>query len=77
MSLMPIVATLASAGTAQVREMPMPPTAYGAIAFASFLMLLGVLWIFRNTAAKHHTPVRVEHRDTQGEHRAADPGAQH
>jgi len=77
MSLTPIVATLAAAGTAQVREMPMPPTAYGAIAFASFLVLLGVLWSFRNTAAKHDTPVRVEHGDTQGAHGATDPGAHH
>jgi hypothetical protein len=77
MSLTPIVATLAVAGTTQARVMPMPPTAYGAIAFATFMVLLGILWTFRNTAARHDTPVRVEHGDTQGAHGAADPGAHH
>ena len=46
------VATLATAETV-VREMPMPPWAFGAIAFGCFIVLLGVLWSFRNTAAKY------------------------
>ena len=42
--------------------LPMPTLAYGAIALASFIALLGVLWSFRNTAAKYDKP---------------DPGAHH
>jgi hypothetical protein len=56
------VATLATAGTAPVRDMPMPPWAFGAIAFGCFIVLLGVLWSFRNTAARYDKP---------------DPGAHH
>ena len=53
---------LAGARTESVRELPMPPFAYGAIAFGCFIVLLGVLWSFRNTAAKYDKP---------------DPGAHH
>jgi len=83
MSFMPTVATLATAGTAKLRELPMPTWAFGAIAFASFLVLLGLLWSFRNTAAKYDTPVRVRHGDngghgdSQGSRGATDPGAHH
>jgi hypothetical protein len=35
-----------------VRELPMAPWVYGALAFAGFLLLLAVLWSFRNTGAK-------------------------
>jgi len=34
------------------RELPMPPAAYGVLAFLAFLILLGVTWSFRNTAGK-------------------------
>jgi hypothetical protein len=34
------------------RELPMSPYAFGAIAFLSFLALLGVLWFFRGAAQK-------------------------
>ena len=47
---------LATAGTASVRDMPMPPWAFGAIAFGCFIVLLGVLWSFRNTAARYDKP---------------------
>ncbi len=47
---------LASAGTESARELPMPPWAFGAIAFGCFVVLLGVLWTFRNTAAKYDKP---------------------
>ena len=53
---------LASAGTVTARELPMPAWAFGAIAFGSFIVLLGVLWSFRNTAARYDKP---------------DPGAHH
>ena len=62
MSLTSTAASLVAAETAQLRELPMPPWAFGAIALASFLALLGVLWTFRNTAARYDRP---------------DPGAHH
>jgi hypothetical protein len=77
MSFTPTVATLATAGTLKLRELPMSPYAYWAIAFASFLVLLGLLWTFRNTAAKYDTPVRVRHDDSGEPHGATDPGAHH
>jgi hypothetical protein len=80
MSLMPTAATLATVGTEKLRELPMPAWVFGAIAFASFLLLLGVLWTFRNTAAKYDTPVRVYNGDTgssHGSHGPPDPGAHH
>ena len=36
----------------ETRALPMPPFVFGLIAFAAFLLALGVLWSFRNTAAK-------------------------
>ena len=80
MSLTPAVATLATAGTEKLRELPMPAWAFGAIAFASFLVLLGLLWSFRNTAAKYDTTVRVQHGEPGGQpgsHGSTDPGAHH
>jgi len=80
MSFMPTVAALAAAGTETVRQLPMSPYAFGGLAFASFLVLLGVLWMFRNTAAKYDTPIPVQHGDRggqQGSHGSADPGAHH
>jgi hypothetical protein len=80
MSFTSTVATLAAAGTEEVRALPMPDWAFGAIAFASFMVLLGVLWSFRNTAARFDTPIRVSHDDSgdpHGSRRAADPGAHH
>jgi hypothetical protein len=80
MSFMPTVASLASAGTETVRELPLPAWSYGALALACFMLLLGVLWSFRNTAAKYDTPIRVTHEgpgDGRGANRANDPGAHH
>ena len=77
MSLTPTVATLAAAVTQQVRALPMSPWAYGAISFGSFLALLGVLWSFRNTAAKYDTPVSTGHGGPGGPPGAADAGAHH
>jgi len=39
-----------------LRELPMPSWAFGLIALACFLALLGVLWTFRNTAARYDKP---------------------
>jgi len=80
MSFMPTVATLATAGTLTPRQLPMPDWSYGVIAFASFLVLLGVLWSYRNTAAKYDTPIRARHDDVggwQGSRPTNDPGAHH
>jgi hypothetical protein len=83
MSFMPTAASLATAGTVRLRELPMSPYAYWAVSLASFLVLLGLLWAFRNTAAKYDTPSRAEHGgngphvDAQGSPGAADPGAHH
>jgi len=62
MSFTSAAATLATAETAKLRELPMPTWAYGAIALASFFALLGVLWSFRNTAAKYDRPDHGTHR---------------
>ena len=61
MSFMSTAATLATAETAKLRELPLPTWAYGAIALASFLALLGVLWSFRNSAAKYDKPDHGAH----------------
>ena len=80
MSIMSTVAPLATAETEQLRELPMPPWVFGAIALGSFIMLLGVLWSFRNTASKYDTPAGAGHPDAHGSpgsHGATDPGAHH
>jgi len=80
MSITSTVASLASAGTETVRELPIPAWSYGAIALACFMALLGVLWSFRNTAARYDTPIRVTHDDPGGQQGARgmnDPGAHH
>jgi hypothetical protein len=78
MSFTSAVTTLATKGTEPVRELPMPPWAFGVVAFASFVVLLGVLWSFRNTAARHDRPAGAGHGDArggQGSHGATDHGA--
>jgi hypothetical protein len=77
MSFMPTVATLATAGTQTLRELPMPPWAFGVIAFGCFMVLLGVLWSFRHTAAKYDTPARAGHGEPRGSSGATDHGAHH
>jgi hypothetical protein len=79
MSLTPTVAALATAETESLRELPLPFWAYGAIAFASFMFLLVVLWSFRNTAAKYDRPTVPIHgsSSSHSEHRGTDRGAQH
>ena len=56
MSLTSTVTSLATAETEKLRELPMPDWVFGVTAFAAFLLLLGVLWSFRNTASKYDTP---------------------
>jgi hypothetical protein len=71
---------LLAASEEPARALPMPPVAYGALAFIGFLLLLGVLWSFRGTAAKlgagtahvhgHDTAASEAHahHDHQGSH---------
>jgi hypothetical protein len=80
MSFTSSVATLATAATGKPRELPMPPLAFAAIAFACFLVLLGVLWSFRHTAAKYDRPARAGHRDSgdaRGSYGATGQGGHH
>jgi hypothetical protein len=53
------------------RELPMSPYAFGAIAFVSFMVALGVLWFFRGAAQKlaaaSGTPVLLTSTDRVGE----------
>lgn len=46
------------------RSLPMNPILYGILAFCGFLIALGVLWSFRNTAQK----VPQRHRANDAEH---------
>ena len=78
MSFMPTAAVLAAAGAETVRELPMSPYVFGATSFGAFLVLLVVLWFFRNTAAKYDKPVRVRPgTGDPGARGSADPGAHH
>jgi hypothetical protein len=44
-------ATDSSVPKLEENHLPMPHILYGLIAFAVFLLLLGILWTFRNTGA--------------------------
>lgn len=65
------VAILAAEGGSEMEwELPMPNWAYGALALAVFLILLGVVWSFRNAGHTYMTqPDVVEH-----DHGPAAPG---
>ncbi|HEV7195655.1 MAG TPA: hypothetical protein VGN19_06925 [Pedococcus sp.] len=43
---------LFAASEEPLRALPMPPLAFGALAFLGFMAMLGVLWFFRGTAQK-------------------------
>ncbi|MEP6651011.1 MAG: hypothetical protein ABJA74_14060 [Lapillicoccus sp.] len=60
-SALHVVVTGLVSAEEQHRSLPMPPIAYAVIAFCAFLLGLGVLWTFRNTAAK--VPNRGQHND--------------
>ncbi len=51
-SALPVVVTGLVSAEEQHNSLPMPPIAFGIIAFCAFLLGLGVLWMFRNQAAK-------------------------
>jgi len=71
---------MATSGTQQARVLPISRLAFGAIALGFFLVLLGVLWSFRNPAAKYDMPVSAGHGalgDRRGPHGATDHGAHH
>jgi len=69
------VNALVAATEEATRELPMPVIAYFIIAFLAFVVLLGITWSFRNTAAKvgqqHRAPgarpgSAEQARDTDG-----------
>jgi hypothetical protein len=75
MSFTSTVSTLATAGTEGV-ELVAPTWVFGVTAFAGFMVLLGVLWSFRNTAARYDTPVTVNASRRADAHRQqGSPGA--
>lgn len=47
------IATDSSVPELKEHHLPMPHWMYGGIAMLVFLLLLGILWTFRNTAAAH------------------------
>jgi hypothetical protein len=51
--MMRLVAAGEPAGTHQVRELPLPPVAFGLITFAVLAVLLAITWSFRNVAGRH------------------------
>ena len=61
------LSSVVAAAEGHTRELPMSPYAFGAIAFVSFLALLGILWAFRGTAQKHAVG-HSTHTDHQGSH---------
>jgi hypothetical protein len=76
MSFTSTVTALASVEAERV-ELPGPAWAFGVTAFAFFMVLLGVLWSFRNTSAKYYPPAtatKARHTDPHG---ATDQGAHH
>ncbi len=56
MSFLFTAATLTTVDALRPRALPMSTWAYGGIALAAFLALLGMLWTFRNTAARYDKP---------------------
>ena len=51
-SALPVALTGLVSAEEQQRSLPMPAFLYGVIAFCAFLVGLGILWTFRNTASK-------------------------
>jgi hypothetical protein len=63
------MSSLVTAANPDQRPLPMATWAFGVIALASFMVLLGVLWTFRNTAAKYDRPGGSGGAGSQGSHR--------
>ena len=51
-TVMPALLTGLVAEGEAARSLPMPDVLYGVLAFAVFLLLLGITWMFRNTASR-------------------------
>jgi hypothetical protein len=71
------VLALVTEGEEAARELPMPVIAYFLITFALFLVLLGVTWSFRNTAAKLGSPRRAPGAGTDQGHGHDTDGHHH
>lgn len=65
-SALPVVVTGLVSAEEQHNSLPMPPIAFGIIAFCAFLLGLGVLWMFRNTAAKVPAEGRTNDAEMHG-----------
>lgn len=59
-------ASLAAESGETLRELPMPPAAFGIIAWVVMILLLGVVWMFRHAARAYldgHAPTAQGHGD--------------
>jgi hypothetical protein len=65
-SVLPVLVTGLVSAEEPLRPLPMPPIAFGVIAFAGFLLALGALWTFRNTGAKAPEPGRPNDDEFHG-----------
>jgi hypothetical protein len=45
--------TAAEQGAEKVRELPMPPWAFGVLTIVTFAVLLGITWSFRSVGNRH------------------------
>ncbi|PWJ53975.1 hypothetical protein SAMN06264364_10956 [Quadrisphaera granulorum] len=48
-----VALVMSAAGSAEAEHSGMPPLVYGLIAFAVFLLLLGITWSFRHVGNRH------------------------
>ncbi|MDQ6897403.1 MAG: hypothetical protein M3171_12485 [Actinomycetota bacterium] len=55
-SVLPVLVSGFASAEEAPRALPMPAIAFGVLAFVAFLIGLGVLWTFRNAAAKIPPP---------------------
>lgn len=60
----------AGSGHGVVNELPMEPLWYGVLALIAFLVLLGILWSFRNTLALDP----LEHDDSRSQSQSHGAG---
>lgn len=60
-------------GEAQLRELPMPAPLYGVLFLVGFVLLLAILWAFRNTANKVRVH-GVEHERQHGTEHSSGHG---
>lgn len=75
---MALLVTAAVPAADVVRQLPMPADVYGLIAICSFLLALGVLWMFRGAAARYgQRQASGRGGAPQGHRPGSQPGAPH